>query len=120
MISHEASNGQQLVGSITELPVSFRVRMYYKKRSSGGHNAPRRAPGDEEQDSYYVVEKDYDLPINAENVITSVSNLKLNRQVQGVTYYNTVGIPSQQPWSGVNIVVTRYTDGTTSTVKVVK
>ena len=120
MISHTASNGEPRVGIISELPVSFRVRMYYKKCSGGGHGAPRRAPGDEEQDSYYVVEKDYDLPINAENVITSVSNLKLNRQVQGVTYYNTVGIPSQQPWSGVNIVVTRYTDGTTSTVKVVK
>ncbi len=120
MISHTASNGEPRVGIISELPVSFRVRMYYKKCSGGGHGAPRRAPGDEEQDSYYVVEKDYDLPINAENVITSVSNLKLNRQVQGVTYYNTVGIPSQQPWSGVNIVVTRYTDSTTSTVKVVK
>lgn len=120
MISHTASNGQSLVGSITELPVSFRVRMYYKKRSAGGHGMPRRAPGDEEQDSYYVVEKDYNLSINADNIITSVSNLKLDRQVQSVTYVNTMGIPSQQPWSGVNIVVTRYTDGTTSTVKVVK
>ena len=35
------------------------------------------------------------------------------------TYYNVQGMESDQPFNGVNIVVTRYSDGTTRTSKVV-
>lgn len=39
------------------------------------------------------------------------------KQVQSVTYYNLAGMAQQRPFSGVNIVVTRYTDGSTTTSK---
>ncbi len=39
------------------------------------------------------------------------------KQVQSVTYYNLAGMAQQRPFSGVNIVVTRYTDGSTTTAK---
>lgn len=41
-------------------------------------------------------------------------------QVQSVRYYNVAGQESSTPFTGVNMVVTTYTDGTTSTAKVIK
>lgn len=42
------------------------------------------------------------------------------KQESDVTYYNLTGLRSNKPFSGMNIVVTTYTDGTTKTTKVVK
>ncbi|MCQ2288603.1 MAG: leucine-rich repeat domain-containing protein [Muribaculaceae bacterium] len=41
-------------------------------------------------------------------------------QVKSVRYYNVAGQESSTPFTGVNMVVTTYTDGTTSTSKVIK
>ena len=49
---------------------------------------------------------------------TAVNEIFSHGEVVGVTYVNTVGMQSNKPFSGVNIVVTRYSDGTTSTSKV--
>ena len=35
-------------------------------------------------------------------------------------FYNTQGMQSERPFSGINIVVTRYSDGTTTTTKVIR
>ena len=115
MISHDG-----LDGSISELVVNYKARMYYrqKEQSGGGVHMPRRA--EEQNKEYFVVEKDFSLKINSDNVITAVSLIKPENQPQSVTYYNTMGLPSVTPWQGVNIVVTRYTDGTTTTAKVVR
>ena len=51
---------------------------------------------------------------------TGVENINADKQVAGVRYINVAGQESDTPFNGVNIVVTTYTDGTTSTVKVVK
>ena len=40
--------------------------------------------------------------------------------VVSVTYVNSLGMTSDKPFDGVNIVVTRYSDGTTSTSKVIR
>ncbi len=53
-------------------------------------------------------------------VITGVEDLNTGKAVQSVTYYNVAGIQSTTPFDGVNLVVTKYTDGTKSTVKVIK
>ena len=57
---------------------------------------------------------------NVDGVITDVTRLTTAREVAAVDYYNLAGQRSQRPWQGVNIVVTRYTDGTTATRKVVR
>ena len=41
-------------------------------------------------------------------------------EVVDVIYYNTLGMSSKTPFDGINIVVTRYSDGTTTTTKVVR
>lgn len=51
---------------------------------------------------------------------TGVENINADKQVADVRYINVAGQESDTPFNGVNIVVTTYTDGTTSTVKVVK
>ncbi len=41
----------------------------------------------------------------------------VDRQVKSVRYYNLMGMPSDKPYEGLNIIVTTYSDGTTSAVK---
>ena len=53
-------------------------------------------------------------------VITGVSGISADRQVAAVVYYNAMGMASSNPWRGVNVVVTRYTDGSTVTAKVLR
>lgn len=51
---------------------------------------------------------------------TAVEEINANKAVAGVAYYNLAGQQSAQPVNGVNIVVTTYTDGSTTTAKVIK
>lgn len=51
---------------------------------------------------------------------TGVEDVQANKTVAGVKYVNLAGQMSATAFSGVNIVVTTYTDGTTSTAKVIK
>ena len=51
---------------------------------------------------------------------TGLNEFSLDRDVIEVTYINPLGMTSAQPFDGVNIIVTRYTDGTTSTSKVLR
>ena len=52
--------------------------------------------------------------------MTAVDSTLADRQVVDVTYVNTLGMQSSKPFDGLNIVVTHYSDGTVSTVKVLK
>lgn len=51
---------------------------------------------------------------------SGIENVKAGMEVANVRYVNVAGQESDKPFSGMNIVVTTYTDGTTSTVKVMK
>ena len=53
-------------------------------------------------------------------VETGVSEGKLNKSIAGVEYVNLAGQRSNHAFDGMNIVVTRYNDGTTSTAKVIR
>ena len=50
---------------------------------------------------------------------TAVNELMSGKTVAGVRYFNLAGQEMQEA-NGVTIVVTTYTDGTTSAVKVMK
>jgi hypothetical protein len=49
---------------------------------------------------------------------TTVKELTGNRVVKSTSYYNVMGMESSKPFKGVNIVVTRYSDGSSTTTKV--
>lgn len=93
--------------------------------TKGALRAPRREAQMTGSDfDYYVAESD-EITFRQEGgsgVITGISAVKqdVNREVVGVSYVNTIGQVSSTPWQGVNMVVTRYSDGSTTTKKVIK
>ncbi|WP_407405701.1 hypothetical protein [Sodaliphilus sp.] len=56
----------------------------------------------------------------APNIVTAVDDIAVETQPVGTVYYNLAGQPSDTPHQGVNIVVTKNADGTTTATKVVK
>lgn len=91
------------------------------KKAAAANGAPRRVAGKDGQSaSGYVV---YPTNLTAStdgSIITVVDELQSGKAVDGVRYVNVAGQVAATPWQGVNIVVTRYTDGSTRTTKVVK
>ena len=62
----------------------------------------------------------YPLNLEAGNVSTGVNDVNSAKEVKGVSYFNMMGVESAQPFDGVNIMVTTYTDGTSSATKVLR
>lgn len=56
----------------------------------------------------------------ADDVLTGVESLNSEKAVVSVQYVNVAGQISSTPFDGVNMVVTRYADGSTKTTKVIK
>ncbi len=110
------------------MPYQIIVRVYFTKANADAAvqpaGGPRRALTLENLSAdgkYYVAEKVISDEIKGTNIITGINGVKadLNREVMDVNYVNTMGQVSNRPWQGVNVVVTRYTDGTTKTTKAV-
>ena len=102
-------------GTIEDLNMNFRVRLYFPPEVSAKGAAPKAADSDK---IYYIAE--YTTPFTIKGGIsTGLENLNA-RQVVGVKYYNVAGIESDTPFKGVNIVVTRYSDGSSTTTKILK
>ena len=57
----------------------------------------------------------YNFPDN-----TAVADVNAAKAVSSVKYYNAAGVASDNAFEGVNIVVTKYADGSQSVTKVVK
>ena len=62
----------------------------------------------------------YPLNLSSSSVVTAVSDVRAAKAVQSVRYYNVAGQMSPLPFEGLNIKVTRYTDGTQSATKLVR
>lgn len=87
-----------------------------KKAAAGGNGAPRRIAGNGGDYEVMLTEG----PKKTSDITTAVDELQSGKAVDGVRYVNVAGQVAATPWQGVNIVVTRYTDGSTRTTKVVK
>ena len=51
---------------------------------------------------------------------SGIEQVNANKEITAVRYINVAGQESETPFDGLNIVVTTYTDGTTTTTKVMK
>ncbi|MBQ0115989.1 MAG: hypothetical protein KBT10_08990 [Bacteroidales bacterium] len=51
---------------------------------------------------------------------TGIDTTSVARRVAAVKYVSTLGVTGDKPFDGINVVITTYTDGTTTTTKVVK
>ncbi len=59
-------------------------------------------------------------PVNNNNVITAIENVANGKTITRVVYYNLMGVESDKPHPGINIVETRYSDGTRTTTKIIR
>ena len=90
------------------------------KNTATSASAPRRAaikPDTRELSTTYTV---YPLSLSAGSVVTGVSTVDQAKTVRSVVYYNLQGMASPTPHAGLNVVVTRYTDGSTQVTKVMR
>ena len=95
----------------------FVVRFYYKKIvTEGQSNGTMLTLGNGEGEEYFIAQGEGD----GNDIETGVAEMINGAEPIGVTYVNSLGMQSNKPFSGVNIVVTRYSDGSTSTMKVVR
>lgn len=116
-------NTAGLSGEITvdlgSLGDSFTVGQMYTfnaliKTAASDNGAPRRVAGNGNYSIQAVGN------VSGNDITTAVDELQSGKAVDGVRYVNVAGQVAATPWQGVNIVVTRYTDGSTRTTKVVK
>ena len=69
--------------------------------------------------NYYITKVSHTI-VQDPNLSTGVEDVDAEKTVAGVTYYNLLGVSSDRPFEGVNVVVTTYTDGTKSSKKILK
>lgn len=69
--------------------------------------------------NYYITKVSHTI-VKDPDISTGVEDVDAEKTVAGVTYYNLLGVSSDCPFEGVNVVVTTYTDGTKSSKKIVK
>ena len=95
------------------------VRFYYiVKGSAEGHEPwtfARTAPGKGDPAGYGA-----EAPGRAPGQATAVNEITYQGEVVETLYYNVQGMVSDKPFDGVNIVVTRFGNGTTSVSKIVR
>lgn len=61
-----------------------------------------------------------DARVAAKQVPSGVEDLAADKTVKGVLYYDLQGHESAEPFSGFNIEVTQFTDGTSQSKKIIK
>lgn len=114
-LEHITQNGQEV---INPKDLNIFVRFYYivKGMSQGWTpwNPTRNAPG--LAPAGYGAESPGKAPGHA----TAVNEIQYLGEIVSQTYYNMQGMVSDKPFDGVNIVVTRFGNGTTSVSKIVR
>ena len=98
-----------------KIPMSFVVRVYFTKSQPAG--APMLKA--ENNQPYYIMETIVEDELTNQ-IPTGINGVEFINNVASVKYYNAAGVESDRPFKGVNIVVTRYSDGSMSTTKIVK
>lgn len=97
--------------------VQFVARFYYKKIVTPGAQVNGlRGTRDNDEAAFAIAENSDD----GQGIVTGINELADIVYVVSTTYVNAQGMQSDKPFDGLNIVVTRYSDGTTRTTKVVR
>ena len=110
-------NHNPIYNQITSDDLNIFVRYYYVvKGSADDHEVHSgRRDGDSSRPG-----NGSESPGKSPDPQTAVKEINYNGEVVSVTYVNSLGMQSEQPFDGVNIVVTRYSDGKIRTTKVVR
>lgn len=111
--------GKSLNSCGGEKTATYRVRSYYAKTYS---LAPAQGPSRKAAETADIIARETTTTVtyDANSVVTAVADVTAARQVASIRYYNLAGQQSTQPFQGLNLVRTTFTDGTTETVKLMK
>ena len=97
-----------------ELSTTYYVRAYLCYPDGTTLNGRKRAAAD----VHHYLADQASLEVKFDNqVVTGIDGVSSARKVQRVTYVNALGMHSDVPFSGVNVVVTTYSDGSVTNVK---
>jgi hypothetical protein len=102
--------------SLSDQDLKVYVRFYYRSKGSINPSHVIRGRDASLPHMYYGAEAESPTP----DPWTSVTEVRSHGEIIGVTYVNAQGMTSNKPFDGLNIVVTRYSDGSTTTTKVVR
>lgn len=70
---------------------------------------------------YYITEKRIDVEYDRSGKIpTGLTGVTTSKTPVSVKYYNMMGVASDKPFKGANVIVTTYSDGTRTTTKATK
>ena len=110
--------------------VVMRDNYNYGHRKNGQSLSKRNAeavvPEAKDSDAISGSIRVYPLDLTSEGAqnpptgIREILDVTSSKTVESVRYFNVMGMESKEPFEGINIVVTRYTDGSFSTAKVLK
>ena len=112
-ITTDYANNLQFVAPIENFHPIIMVRFYFKVKGAAAPT-PSGMRGQGEDNVGHVAIKG----TNPHDPSTAVAELYINGEVVSKTYYNVQGMQSDKPFDGINIVVTRYSNGATTTTKV--
>lgn len=97
-----------------ELSTTYYVRAYLRYPDGTTLNGRKRATAD----VHHYLADQASLEVKFDNqVVTGIDGVSSARRVQRVTYVNALGMHSDVPFSGVNVVITTYSDGSVTKVK---
>lgn len=113
-------NGKPILKTaIDEKDLKVYVRFYYNVKGTAEGHTPwinmHTAGGSQSR-----VANGSEAESGVTGIATAVHEVQYLGEIVSQTYYNVQGMESDKPFKGVNIVVTRFSDGTVSTTKVVK
>lgn len=113
----ETYTDQLIFGADNNAKPKMIVRFYYKAKGATVTPDPTTLKGyrDGEPKMYNASEGSIEPGVS-----TAVKEVVVKGEVVSRTYVNAQGMKSDKPFNGVNIVITRYSDGTTSTTKVIR
>ncbi|MBR5117157.1 MAG: hypothetical protein IK100_11465 [Muribaculaceae bacterium] len=99
----------------------FHIIVQRTDKSYGSPTTSKDAPSLKPNQAASEVIRTQPLDLRASSPLpTAISIVGTQAQVVDVEYVNVAGMRSSKPFNGVNIVVTRYSDGSTTTTKIVK
>ncbi len=102
--------------------VNYLVRLYATSvNGQEGAGLDQGAKGATEGGSgkvYFIAEAKVTATFNP-GTHTAIGTVNAEAQVVNVTYYNVMGVASNRPYPGINIVEKRYSNGSTTTSKVI-
>jgi len=111
--NHSWDENIAFVGPMNGFNPTLYVRFYYKIKGAPDPTINgMRGDGDEDNVGYVVVRG-----VNPDPG-TAVHEIVITGEVESQTFYNVQGMQSDKPFDGINIVVTRYSNGATTTTKV--